>query len=188
MSESNKKKTDPKVKDVLRLLAGGALLTMALVMPGTAKLLKIYADHEQEEERKEWDKFNLWRLRQVLKRLEKQKTVEIVNDVVKITERGRKKLLRFDLESMVLSEKRDKNWRLVIYDIAALKKEQREIFRMMLNRMKFLQLQKSVYLTPFICDNEIEYLRQIFDIGDEVVVIKVAKLENEAVFKRYFGV
>jgi hypothetical protein len=58
----------------------------------------------------------------------------------------------------------------------------------MLKSLKFLRLQKSAYITPFICDDEIEYLRQFFNIGNEVIVLKITGIENEQVYKRYFGI
>jgi CRISPR/Cas system-associated endoribonuclease Cas2 len=76
----------------------------------------------------------------------------------------------------------------IVYDIANLKKFQRELFRETLKRLNFLRLQKSVYITPFVCDDEIEYLRQVFDIGSEVLVLRVAEIENAQVYKIYFGI
>lgn len=178
---------DPKVKDVLKLLAAGVVLTTVVLFPGIAAIGPVLEKAQKRREKKEWEKFNLWRLRQVIKRLEKQKAVEIIDDVVKITEKGTKKLLRFNIENMQLKEKTDGKWRLIVYDVAELRKGERELFRLMLKKLKCLPLQESVYLTPFVCDDEIEYLRNIFDIGNEVKVIKVSGLENEIAYRKYFG-
>lgn len=184
---SNGIKIDPKVKDVLKLLAAGVVLTTVVLFPGIAAIGPLIEVERRRRERKEWEKFNLWRLRQVIKRLEKQKAVEIIGDVVKITEKGKKKLLRFNIENMQLKEKTDGKWRLIVYDVAELKKGQREIFRLMLKKLRCLPLQESVYLTPFVCDDEIEYLRNIFNIDTEVKVIKVSGLEDEIAYRKYFG-
>lgn len=180
-------KIDPKVKDVLKLLAAGVVLSTVILFPGLAAIGPLLEEAQKRRERKEWEKFNLWRLRQVIRRLERQKAVEIIDDVVKITEKGTKKLLRFNVENMQLKERTDGKWRLIIYDVADLRKEQRELFRLILKKLKCLQLQESVYLTPFVCDDEIEYLRNIFNISTEVKVIKVYGLENETVYRKYFG-
>jgi len=179
---------DPKVKDVLKLLAAGVILTTVVLFPGIAALGPLIKEIQDNRERKEWDKFNLWRLRQVIKRLESQKVVEITDEIIKITDKGRRKVLKFNLEKMELKKRTDGKWRLIIYDVANLKKSQSEFFRETLKRLNFLRLQKSVYITPFICDDEIEYLRQLFDIGKEVLILKVAWIENEQVYKRYFGI
>lgn len=185
---NNKIKVNPKVKDVLKLLAAGAILTTVVLFPGIAALGPLIKEVQKNREKKEWEKFNLWRLRQVIKRLERQKVVEITDDVVKITDKGRNKSLRFDLDNMKLKRKTDGRWRLIIYDIANLKKPQRELFRKMLKKLNLLRLQKSIYMTPFVCDDEIEYLRQLFDIGNDVLVLKITGIENEQAYKRYFGI
>ena len=181
-------KINPKVKDVLKLLAVGAVLTTVVLFPGIAAIGPLIEKEQRRREKKEWEMFNLRRLKQVIKRLEKQKEVEIIDGIVKITNKGRKKVLKYNLDSMELKRKTDGRWRVIVYDIANLKKIQRELFRETLKRLNFLRLQKSVYITPFICDNEIEYLRQVFDIGSEVLVFKVSEIENEQPYRRFFGI
>lgn len=179
---------NPKVKDVLKLLAAGVILTTVVLFPGIAAIAPLIDEEKRRRERKEWEMFNLRRLKQVIKRLESQKEVEINNGIVKITDKGKKKVFKYDLENIELKRKTDGRWRIIVYDIANLKKFQRELFRETLKRLKFLRLQKSVYITPFICDNEIEYLRQVFDIGRDVLVFKVSEIENEKPYKRFFGI
>lgn len=182
------KRIDPKVKDVLVLLAGGTFLAASILMPGLPLALKPFINKKRETEENEWKKYNTWRLNQVVKRLNKQKMVEIKEGEVKITKKGRQKVLRYDLEKMQLERKRDGKWRLIIYDISNLKKPQRELFRGTLKSLHFLQLQKSVYLTPYVCEDEVEFLRQTFDIGNEVILMKLSGIENEVVYKDYFGI
>lgn len=181
-------KVDPRVKDVLKLLGAGVILTTVILMPGTALLLREYEKIKLEHDKKEWEKFNLWRLRGVLKRLQKTKMVEVEEGRVKITEKGKQKLLRFNLENIEIKERTDGKWRLIIYDISNLRRKQRDLFREMLKRLRLYRLQESVYLTPFVCDDEIEFLRQTFGVGGEVQVLKVSKLENDEVYRKYFGV
>lgn len=185
-----KKETEinPRVKDVLKLLAAGVILSTVVLFPGIAGIGPLMQEEQRRREKKEWEKFNLRRLKQVIKRLERQKEVEISDGIVKVTDKGKKKVLKYDLENMELERKTDGKWRVIVYDIANLKKPQREIFREILKKLNFLRLQKSVYITPFICENEIEYLRQIFNISNEVLVFKVSEIENEQPYKRYFGV
>lgn len=188
MLQDKRDKIDPRVKDVLKLLAVGVILTTTVLFPGIVALAPLIKEIQKRQEQKEWGRFNLWRLRQVIKRLEKQKIVEIDDGVVKITGKGKLKVLKFDLEDMKLKNKTDGRWRLIIYDIANLRKSQRELFRLMLKKLQFLRVQKSVYLTPFVCDDEIEYLRQVFGVGDEVLVIKVSSFENDDAYRKYFGI
>lgn len=181
------KKIDPKVKDVLILLGAGVFLAGSLIMPGLPIILKPLIDEKRKREEKEWEKYNLSRLRTLLKRLNAQKVVEVTDEEVRVTDKGKLKILKYKLDEMEIKRKTDGKWRVIIYDVANLKKYQRDVFRKMLKRLRFLRLQESVYLTPFVCDAEIEYLREMFDIGKDVLVLKVKEIENAQVYKKYFG-
>lgn len=190
-------KVDPKTEEVLILLGAGTFLAASIIFPGLPMAAKPFIDAAKEANRnkrqKEWEKFNLWRLRQVVKRMQSSKLVEIKEEkgipIIKITHKGKQKLLRYKVDKMVLDESNwDGKWRLIIYDVAKTKRANSEMFRTMLNKLRFLKLQKSVYLTPFKCEDEIEYLRLLFEIGNEVQILKVGSLENEAAYRRYFGI
>ncbi|MBL7159379.1 hypothetical protein ISS85_02815 [Candidatus Microgenomates bacterium] len=186
----------PYVKDVLKLLGMGAFLGATLVMPGLIKLTPSLFGKKKSKKRrlKEWEKFNLPRLRQTIKRLYEQKMVKVVEtrdgSIVKLTEKGELKALRFKFEGMVIGKPKrwDKKWRLIIYDIPKSKKTAQGAFRRMLKEMKFLQLQKSVYLCPFPCEQEIKFLREVYGIGRDVLILTVEKIENDQVYRKYFGV
>ncbi len=187
--KNNKKELiNPKVKDVLILLGAGVFLAGSLIMPGLPIILKPILDEKRRRDEKEWEKYNAYNLRKLIKRLQAQKVVEIVGEEVKITKKGRQKILKYNLEEMEIKRKTDGKWRVIIYDVANLKKYQRDNFRNMLEKLQLLRLQESVYLTPFVCDNEIEYLREMFDVGNEVLLLKVKEIENEDVYKKYFGI
>lgn len=185
-------KVDPKVKDILKLLAAGAILSSTILLPGTVLIagvaIKEYGKYQEKRQQAEWNKYNTWRLRQVLKRLEKQKMVVISGNSVEITKKGKTRLLEYDLLDMKLKEKPDGKWRIIIYDVAELGKQQRDAFRGMLKRLKFLQIQKSVYITPFPCYEEIEYIRQRFRLSSEVKMIVATGLEEAEAYNEYFGI
>lgn len=186
-------KIDPKVKEILAILRAGTFLAASIIMPGLPMAIKPFLDEKRKREENEWKKFNAWRLKQVLKRLYQQKLVEVVErediSIVKISDKGKKKLLKFNLDEMELSHKKwDGKWRIIIYDIFTSKRQEAELFRKTLKRLKFLKLQRSVYLTPFRCYDEIEYLRQVCNIGKEVLILTVSGLENETAYREYFGV
>lgn len=157
-------KVEPKIKDVLRLIGLGSIVAASLLMPGIPALAKPLLDQQRREEELEWKKYNPWRLKQLLKRLENQKMVEIVETasgvVVKVSERGQRKLLKYNLDDLILTNKKwDNKWRIIAYDIDESRRSFRRSFQLILRKLEFLQLQQSVYLTPFPCENEIEFLR-----------------------------
>ncbi len=192
----NQKDEYPSTKEILYLLGMGTLLIGSIVMPGLAvaagSIYRAKRRYDWEQSQKEWKKFNLKLLRRNLKRLQNQKIVEIINEsgqeVIKLTQKGHTKYLRCKLEELSLKGRPwDGKWRLVIYDISKLKKSAQENFRRVLKQINFFPLQKSVYLMPYKCSEEIGYLREYFNLGEEVLLLEVSKLENESYYKQYFG-
>lgn len=192
-----KKRIDPKVKDILKLLGAGTLLAASFVMPALPTVIGAFAKGEREKQwqkdQRQWEKYNLWRLRQIVKRLHQQKMVKVVKEkngaTVALTKKGKTKLLKFNLEEIVIKKQKywDGKWRLIIYDIKTKKKWAQQLFRKTLKKFKFFQLQKSVYLYPYDCEDEIEFLRQYYNIGKDVVILTISGLENEKAYKEYFG-
>lgn len=186
----------PSTGEIIYLLGMGTLLLASIFMPGlgyTARMIdKAKRSYDWKKSQKEWKKFNPYFLKYNLKRLKQQKVVEIINkdgqEIVKLTKKGYTKYLKFILEELSLKGRKwDGKWRIVIYDISKFKRNQQTAFRYILKYINFLLLQKSVYLTPYPCEEQITYLREYFGIGDEVILIRADKIENEFVYKQYFG-
>lgn len=190
------KENYPTTKEIIYMLGMGTLLLGSILMPGlgyaAGAIARAKRVNDWKQSQKEWKRFNLHILKRNLKRLRDQKVVEIVNkggqEIVKLTQKGHTRYLKFKLEELSLGGKNwDGRWRLVMYDIAKFKKSQQEAFRNVLKYINLYQLQKSVYLTPYPCDQQIMYLREYFNIGSEVLIVRVDKIENEEIYKQYFG-
>lgn len=186
----------PGTGEIIYLLGMGTLLVASIFMPGlgyAARMIdRTKRSHDWQKSQKEWRKFNPYSLKFNLKRLKEQKVVEIIKEngqeIIKLTKKGYTKYLKFKLEELSLSGKRwDGRWRIVIYDISKFKRSQQTAFRYILKYINFLLLQKSVYLTPYPCEEQITYLREYFGLGDEVLLIRADKIENEEIYKQYFG-
>lgn len=186
----------PSTKEILYLLGLGTLLIGSILMPGLGMaggaIVRAKRKYDFEQSQKAWKKFNIKLLKRNLKRLQQQKIVEIKEidgqELIKLTQKGHSKYLKFKLEELSLKGKAwDGKWRLVIYDINKHKKSNQTSFRWLLKQIKFLQLQKSVYVTPYPCREEINYLREYMNLGKEVLYLEVSKLENEKYYKDYFG-
>lgn len=201
MKRQQKAVTVPKtvpVETVVRLLGAGAFLAASVAFPALPLALKPLLDMKRlaqsSNREREWSRFNEGRLRQTLRRLHEQKVVKIVDSengpVVVLTEKGKTKYLKYQLTELVVKRppKWDGKWRMVIYDIAKYKRKNQEVFRKTLKHLKFLKLQKSVYLTPYPCQREIEFLRQYYGIGDSVLYCIVDQLEQAEVYRNYFGI
>ena len=172
----------PLTKDVLVLLAGVGFLSLAVLMPGLAKLAASAARQERGN------------FRRRLKRLEQRKLVKISYDVkgepvVEITQNGLQQALHYKFEEMEIKKPRkwDGKWRVVIFYVPEGKKRLRDRLREKLKALGFYSLNKSVFVHPFPCFDEIEFIRQVFLVGGEVTYLVAEKIENDPHLLTWFG-
>jgi len=167
----------PYAKEILYFLAGGGLLAACLVSPGLPLVLKPFIYSGKGYQRS--------RLKQTLRRLKRQKLVEVAETedgmVVRITKEGKVRALRYKLDEMQIKKpkKWDKKWRIIIFDIPEKRKGFRDVFRKYLKQLGLYCLQRSVYVYPFPCFDEIEYLRQIFEVGLNVTYVVAETVEED---------
>lgn len=151
-------------KALLTLLAGGAVITTALIFPGSGYLYKEYKKDQWEKARKRGA------LKSTIKRLERQELIswsEVEGEVrLVLTEDGKKKTLQFDIDNLQIKKpsKWDKHWRVIVFDVPEEKRIARNIFRRKLKDLEFKQLQKSVFVSRFECKDEIDFLRHSLEI------------------------
>ena len=75
---------------------------------------------------------------------------------------------------------------MIIFDVPEWKRKSRDYFRQNLVNLGFHQLNKSVFIYPFSCFDEVEYLRQISGIGKEVTYMTVVSIESGTNLKQIF--
>lgn len=182
-----------KTKIILSLLATGASLAVSLAAPGAARVFRFIPKELKFDD--EWRVFNKKYLLNTIRRMEKQKVVEIVkyNDkgygIIKITDLGRQKLLKHSVENITINKPAvwDGLWRLVFYDVSH-KQTIRDKFRNYLLAGGFYPMQESVFIHAYPCEEEIEFLKNYLGIGSEVRIVTATKIENDQQFRNFFGV
>ena len=108
---------------------------------------------------------------------------------ISLTERGRKIAGRFQIDCLNINKpkKWDRKWRIVIFDISHLKNLQRNVFRGKLKELGFCPLQKSVWIHPFPCKDEIALLREFFGLSQKEIRLITAKdIENDSYLRKVF--
>lgn len=108
---------------------------------------------------------------------------------ISLTETGKKKASWLQIDDLKIQKpkKWDRKWRLVIFDISQLKKIYREAFRGKLKELGFLPLQKSVWIIPFDCRDEIDLLKDFLGLtNDEVKLIIADDIGEDGYFKKTF--
>ena len=106
-----------------------------------------------------------------------------------LTENGKTKALQFNIETMAINKPElwDKKWRMILFDIPKGKDKEREAFRAMLKRLGFMQYQKSAFILPYECKNEVEYVSEFFRLRPFVRLVEIHWLDDELAFKEKFG-
>lgn len=173
------------VKDIMKgLLTSGAIIIAAQSPYFIRNVLKEY---------KNWKKYPKKKVADTFSNLRKQGYIEIEREnkqiYIRLTEEGKKRAGMYQIGALEIKKPRkwDKKWRLVIFDIAQLKKTYREAFRGKIKELGFFCLQKSVWVHPFDCRAEIELLRDFFGLSqNELRLIIATELGDDRKIKRLF--
>ncbi|MBU1327321.1 hypothetical protein KKB64_02420 [Patescibacteria group bacterium] len=134
-----------------------------------------------------------WQMKQLFRQLNKQHFVKVKKNIdgtvtVKILKKGMIKAITYKLDMMRLkpSERWDKKWRLVIFDIPNKYKKVRDLFRKRLCQLELYPLQESVYISPYACFDEVEFLRELYGVAFTVKYLLVEKVEDDIFLKTHF--
>lgn len=150
-------------KAILVTIGMGTLLAMALVAPNSLQILKPFIGRgtRKDHERK--------RIRQAIQSLRVQGMVERVrkNSAVylRTTEKGRAYLKRLDIETLTLPKLAwDRKWRVIFFDIPEENGAGRRAFQQRLKTLGCMQLQKSIFIYPHPCQEEIDTLTSFWSV------------------------
>ena len=136
--------------------------------------------------------FDQGQKKRALRYLRSKKLVEVQRqydrDVYKLTKVGwftARKLARvFAVEK---PKKWDKKWRMVIFDIPVRKKSEAEAFRRSLRHLGMVNIQKSIWVYPHDCRDQVFYLAGRLKIEPSVRLVEADKITGEQDLKKRFG-
>jgi len=164
------------VKDLLHWLFVAGCICFAATSPyffiNLLKAFKRWRKSKKYNRRKVYDAFHQLRKKGAIKIERKEHQVYI-----RLTEEGKKLAgcLQIDALKIKRPKKWDKKWRIIIFDISELKRLYRDAFRGKLKELGFYPLQKSVWICPFDCRDEIELLREFFGLKEKELRLIVAE-------------
>lgn len=177
---------------VLKIVGAGLFLTASLFAPNLPRLLKPFLKNENAYTL--WKRFNIPYLKRTLRRLEKQRLIEIGEEngmqVVKITDSGRRRILKYAIDDLSVEKPGswDGKWRLISYDVPENLKVLRNVFREYLKAWGSYPLHESAFLHAYPCEKQVEFLREYLGIGSYIRIFHVSKIENDKPFREFFGV
>ena len=178
------------VKDILYWLAIAGMVYFAASSPYfVLNLMRSF---------KKWRKYKKYKTRNIsnaFKRLERQGCIEIKKTnhqiYISLTEKGKRMANWLQIDALKIKRpiKWDGRWRIVIFDIAQMKKFYREAFRGKLKELGFYPLQKSVWIHPFNCKDEIEVLKDFFGLSEkEIRLIIAEEIGQEQWLRKIFNI
>lgn len=107
-----------------------------------------------------------------LKELKRRKLISFEqksNGELKIvlSKEGKEKVLEYNLDDLEVKKptKWDKRWRIIIYDIPQYQRKASDALREKLKSLGLFQLQKSVWISPYECLSELEFVCTVFEIN-----------------------
>ncbi len=178
MKEETKEKMLSASKTLLLTIGLLGFVTVAAVAGNAVQLLK-YTPLLKKS------KLKLFEANQGIKRLLDRGLLQIKEDknykYLEITEKGRHMLLKYQIEGLAKNKpnKWDRKYRVVIFDISENMKKTRDRLRDILRLFGFVQLQASVWVYPYECQEIIDLLKQYLSLQAQVVYMTVESIDND---------
>lgn len=172
---------------ILRTLATGGVISVALVAPKALKFLKKF-------DRSATNRKNLYRrITQAISRLERSGFVQTSGKYrcrnVVLTDKGRAIIEKIRISEYRVPEPAfwDGKWRVVMFDIREERRKTRSRLRFLLLGAGFFRLQDSVWIYPYACDDFIGLVRAHLRSGTGEMLSFVAEaLESDKKLREYF--
>ncbi|MEK7459533.1 MAG: hypothetical protein AAB636_00510 [Patescibacteria group bacterium] len=154
-------------------------------------------------------KKHFWILKQIPKELEKEKrqalqrainslyTSHLIKEkenkdgtiTLILNKNGKQKALKFNIDNLEIQKpnKWDEKWRIVLFDIPEKLRRLRDSLRLHFREIGFIELQKSVFIHPYSCDKEIEFIIEFYNARKYVRFILAENIDNELDLKKKFN-
>ena len=106
-----------------------------------------------------------------------------------LSDKGKKKVLTYRYASMKIQKKKwDSNWRFVCFDIPEKLRKSRDVLRIKLKQLGFHELQKSIFVLPYKCEDEINFVIEYLNLRTYVRYGMFHSIDNELHLKKIFNI
>lgn len=180
-------KLGPVAQKILLLLAGGIRLSLTRRPDIYFRIAKDIA--------KEWGEINRRSLQKSIKKLYQSKLISYKEHtdgtvIMTLTANGEKRTLRYRANDICIKKplKWDSTWRIVIFDIPERHKQGRDALTTKLKELGFYSMQKSVFVHPYECKDEIDFITELFHLAPYVRFIRTKDIDITPHLRRHFGV
>ena len=140
-----------------------------------------------------WKKINTETLRKEIRNLYKSKLIEKKENAdgtitLILTNKGKLRALTYKFQEMKIGKREwDGKWRIVIFDIPEKMRKGRDALREKIKELGFYELQKSVFVFPYECCDEINFIIEFFGLRKYVRFGILDYIDNNFHLKEIFG-
>ena len=176
----------PNQQKILLLISSGVALSLSKSSRTHFKIIK--------ETSKEWQKISDRALNMAITSLYKSKLISEQahpdgSTTMLLTQKGKERTLRYNIETIELlkPQKWDMKWRLVIFDVPEKKRKARDALRGVLKNLGFYEYQKSVFIYPYHCQNELDYVIEFYKLRPYVRTVVAISIDNDLHIRQIFN-
>jgi DNA-binding transcriptional regulator PaaX len=163
------------INTTLRIIGEAGFSGVVIAAPNATRGIEILL---KKSKKKEIDP------KRVLAELKRQGLVHITQDEDRlrytVTPSGVHRLQQLMLDDIIIEfpKKWDKRWRVVSFDVPIMYSKQRIAFTQKLRGFSFVMLQKSVWVHPAPCFEQIEQLASHYNIMRYCTLLEVSKIDE----------
>src|SRR3989344_358161 len=159
-------------KDILGSLIIGGMIAVAATSPFfIINLIKCFKGLKKYPNKKVYDTFYKLKKQGLINFYKKNNQIYI-----SLTEKGKRRAGWMQINDLKIKKpkKWDGKWRILLFDIAEMKREYREALRGKLKDLNFQLFQKSAWIMPYDCSREVNLLKSFFGLKDGEVRLIVS--------------
>lgn len=145
--------------------------------------------------KRDWRNINKQYLYKIVREFKEERLVNYIekkngNVEIVLSEKGKRKVLEFDIDNIKIGKptRWDKKWRMVMFDIPEKRRAERNVLREKLKNIGFKEIQKSVFVHPYPCLDEINFIVEYFQLRRYVRYGEVLSLTNDGELKLKFKI
>jgi DNA-binding transcriptional regulator PaaX len=172
-------------KDILRLVAVGlAVGGTALMAPNTLQLIEYLQPTNRHERRKIWTAIRYLERRDRIRMEERDGTQYLL-----LTEKGRIQHNEDAIWEMSIRHpyRWDRKWRLVMFDLPSGPERVRKSFREKLEDFGFKLYQRSVFIYPYECHEEVNVVADWYGVRKHVRYVVATEIHDMRRFVKEFN-
>lgn len=174
------------MKKIILLLGGGLVLGLSKRPDINFRIIKSFA--------MAWKDINREVLYDGIRKLYQSKLIDYKENedgttTIILSEKGKRKVLQYDIDKMKIKSSNcwDGLWRMVVFDVPETLKNGRNALSGKIKELGFYPMQKSVFIYPYQCKNEIDFIVEFFGLKKYVRFLTVKETDIDLHLKSHFG-